>query len=111
MVGGLLQGCGENGLDVRSAWAHGAPAFLAGGRRVSESRPWDPLWPSMLRPELECARVRLVFSLFPRQGMAEPGAGVGPVAVGGPATDAEHLGRLGEGQAGEDSEFHQFSGA
>jgi hypothetical protein len=39
---------------------------------------------------------------------AEPGAGVGPVAVGGGDGQAEDLGRLGQGQPGEDAELREL---
>ena len=43
-----------------------------------------------------------------RSGLAEPGAGVGPVAVGGPRRDAEGLGGLLDGQPGEEAELDQL---
>ena len=40
--------------------------------------------------------------------LAEPGPGVGPTAVGGPGRQAQGLGGLVEGQAGEVSQLHQL---
>ena len=47
----------------------------------------------------------------PAEGVVEPSAGVGPVALGGGGGDAEEGGTLIEGQAREVAELHQFGSA
>src|SRR5262249_19254691 len=42
------------------------------------------------------------------EGRVEPGAGEGPVAVGGAADDAHGLGRLIEGEPGEETQLDEF---
>ena len=52
-----------------------------------------------------------LFSRIPRAhpsiSSLEPGPGVGPAAAGGPGRQAQRLGGLGQGQAGEVSQLHQ----
>src|SRR5438128_718287 len=49
-----------------------------------------------------------VARLFPGDLLMEPGAGVGPVALGGRRGDAEEPGRLGAGEAAEIAQLDQL---
>src|SRR5271165_912309 len=63
---------------------------------------WDRLQNCDFSPSRLHGRIILA------QGVAEPGAGIRPVAVRGASTDPHHFGRFGECQSREGSQTHQL---
>ena len=55
-------------------------------------------------------RIRKIFGLPTAQRVGEPGPGERPVPVGGPARDAQGLGRVTQRHPGEEPQLHQFGG-
>ncbi len=65
----------------------------------------------MPRSGRECAKESEHFFGLPAgQRVGEPGPGERPVPVGGPARDAQGLGRVAQRHPGEEPQLHQFGG-